>query len=226
MTATESPAVPTIAETAAAGQRVLDEVGKAIVGKTEPLTLVLLVSRFKGVPGALLAGALTPLGLVVANLPSALLGTVLSTVEAQRIVGTLALLRAWRSRADVQLDRVALVVGGGFLAVHALFWATADATEDATPQGSLPFAAACFGSLSGVIQCAQSVSSCGVRSLHRRRVMGSLPASGLPPGVQGGPTQLLAGWRCCAFDPARARRRSQARGPTGLSGVGRSVSSP
>ena len=40
--------MPTIAETAAAGQRVLDEVGKAIVGKTEPLTLVLCALLAKG----------------------------------------------------------------------------------------------------------------------------------------------------------------------------------
>src|SRR3712207_6029997 len=48
MTATESPAVPTIAETAATAQRVLDEVGRAIVGKAEPLTLVLCALLAKG----------------------------------------------------------------------------------------------------------------------------------------------------------------------------------
>ncbi|HET7736530.1 MAG TPA: hypothetical protein VFK52_11170 [Nocardioidaceae bacterium] len=119
-----------------------------------PLTLVLLVSRFKGVRGAVLAGALTPLGLVVANLPSALLGTVMSTVDRQRVVliaelaifagvGSLVLVR--QLRRPHHQDRVALAVGSGFLAVHALFWVTAHATESSTPVGSLPFTAACFG---------------------------------------------------------------------------------
>jgi MoxR-like ATPase len=45
---TESSATLTIAETAATAQRVLEEVGRAIVGKTEPLTLVLCALLAKG----------------------------------------------------------------------------------------------------------------------------------------------------------------------------------
>ncbi|MBX7430826.1 hypothetical protein JDV09_01675 [Mycobacterium sp. Y57] len=116
-----------------------------------------------------LAGALTPLGLVVLSIPTSLFGgdapntsaqAVLFTVELAAVAATGAVLLSrqwWRIRsgdtAPTAPGWFLRVFGPGYLGVLALLWVTAlpdyfgavsGVTADGTPIGCLPYAGAAF----------------------------------------------------------------------------------
>jgi len=112
---------------------------------------------------AVLAGVLTPLGMVLFGFPSAVFGGDTPNIEAQAwvlgiqlgLVWLVGIWLLWESRkpGGVAPGTFALVFPAAFLVVHAVLWASAlpdylDAkngiTADGTPIGSGPYVIACF----------------------------------------------------------------------------------
>jgi hypothetical protein len=107
----------------------------------------------------LLAGALTPLGLVLLSIPTSLIGVeqpkpfaqvVLFSVElaAVAVVAVLTLAQQWARIRSGAIDpagasRFVRVLGPLYLVALGILWLTAN-SEDSTPVGSVPYAVAAF----------------------------------------------------------------------------------
>ncbi len=121
--------------------------------------LTYLVLRFAKLPlalRALLAGILTPLGMVVAGMPS---GAFRGNITAQAWVLGIELALVWivggwllfrDARRGEPLNRFVAIFPAAFLIVHAVFWLTTDPMPG-TQQGSVPYVVACFAAASAVL---------------------------------------------------------------------------
>jgi len=118
--------------------------------------LVLRLSRLPAVPRAIVAGALTPLGMVIVGIPS---GAFQHHVAAQAwvlgielalvwVVGGSLLVRDARGGRTQPLSAFAAIFPVAFLAVHAVLWLTAPAVT----RGAALYVVACFAAAAVVLR--------------------------------------------------------------------------
>ncbi len=147
-----------------------DQDGSEVVGTTRRPAR----SRRSIVTRTIIAGALTPLGMLVAGIPSSIFGgdSPRTTVQAWILgvelalvwaAGIWLLVREWRTAGQVErppLNRFVTVFPVLYLAAHAVFWLAAlpaylDATDgrtaSGTPIGSGPYVLACYAGALGIL---------------------------------------------------------------------------